>query len=109
MTLLDGLSPPNLPSTMNNRRRTSRSTSISASNSGPSSYRASLGGKAIGNRYNNYNAASNNNSNPKSSGTSITSGGSGFTDSEFGENQIKFFGSATREELRDSKFYPIPF
>lgn len=93
-----GDSPPDLP----NRRRSSRSTSISASTTG-SSFRSSLGGKPLGPKYT---FTSTNQRTPV--GTSITSGGSGFSNSDGGnENGNKFVigsFSATREELRDGKF-----
>lgn len=94
-----GNSPPDLP----NRRRSSRSTSISASATG-SSFRSSLGGKPLGPKYN---FTSSNVQ--KSGGTSITSGGSGFSNSDGGEIGNKFVGSfsATREELRDGKYILI--
>ena len=66
-----------------------------------SSFRASLGGKAIGPRYGGTSTARR----EGSAGGSVSAGGSAFSDGNEAGDLMKSFGSfsATREELRDGQ------
>ncbi|KAL8286302.1 hypothetical protein RQP46_004790 [Phenoliferia psychrophenolica] len=79
-------------------RRRSQSRGSHAAQASASSFRASLGGKAIGPRYGGTTAARR-----EGSAGSVLSAGSAFSDSNEAGDLMKTFGSfsATREELRD--------
>lgn len=95
-------SPPT-PSAAALARRRSQSRGSSSGNA--SSFRASLGGKAIGPRY----GKASHSSRREGSAGSLSAGGSAFSDGNESGDNLKGFGSfsATREELRDGQSLAI--